>query len=169
MRLGLVLALAHRPELVVLDDPALGLDPIMRKQFNRDLITHLQGEGRTVFYSSHLLYEVEPVADEVAILDHGRDRPAGGDRRTPGRREADYSQSRSGSAAGPVRRRILDQRPDGPDVALVVEEAESIITALEQEGVEHRVVDLNLDEIFEAYVAGRREREQPTAELVPQT
>ena len=69
VRLGLVLALAHRPELVILDDPALGLDPIMRKQFNRDLITHLQGEGRTVFYSSHLLYEVEPVADEVAILD----------------------------------------------------------------------------------------------------
>src|SRR5438045_5474174 len=72
VRLGLILALAHRPELVILDDPALGLDPIMRKQFNRDLITHLQGEGRTVFYSSHLLYEVEPVADEVAILDHGR-------------------------------------------------------------------------------------------------
>ncbi len=72
VRLGLVLALAHRPELVILDDPALGLDPIMRKQFNRDLITHLQGEGRTVFYSSHLLYEVEPVADEVAILDQGR-------------------------------------------------------------------------------------------------
>src|SRR4029077_11324708 len=72
VRLGLVLALAHRPELVILDDPALGLDHIMRKQFNRDLITHLQGEGRTVFYSSHLLYEVEPVADEVAILDHGR-------------------------------------------------------------------------------------------------
>ena len=49
VRLGLVLALAHRPELVILDDPALGLDPIMRKQFNRDLITHLQGEERTVF------------------------------------------------------------------------------------------------------------------------
>src|SRR5262245_34280404 len=72
VRLGLVLALAHRPALVILDDPALGLDPIMRKQFNRDLITHLQGEGRTVFYSSHLLYEVEPIADEVAILDEGR-------------------------------------------------------------------------------------------------
>src|SRR6185503_4396224 len=72
VRLGLALALAHRPELVILDDPALGLDPVMRKQFNRDLITHLQGEGRTVFYSSHLLYEVEPVADEVAILDQGR-------------------------------------------------------------------------------------------------
>src|SRR5204863_8877458 len=71
VRLGLALALAHRPELVILDDPALGLDPIMRKQFNRDLITHLQGEGCTVFYSSHLLYEVEPIADTVAILHDG--------------------------------------------------------------------------------------------------
>ena len=57
---------------MILDDPALGLDPISRKQFNRDVIEHLQGEGRTVFYSSHLLYEVEPLADVVAILDAGR-------------------------------------------------------------------------------------------------
>src|SRR5439155_12876179 len=72
VRLGLALALAHRPELVILDDPALGLDPIARKQFNRDVIEHLQAEGRTVFYSSHLLYEVDAVADAVAILDEGR-------------------------------------------------------------------------------------------------
>src|SRR3954471_287314 len=71
VRLGLVLALAHRPELVILDDPALGLDPIMRKEFNRDLIAHLQGEGTAVLYSSHLLYEVEPIADAVAILHDG--------------------------------------------------------------------------------------------------
>src|SRR6476619_6141892 len=62
IRLGLALALAHRPELVILDDPALGLDPISRKQFNRDVVEHLQSEGATVFYSSHLLYEVEAVA-----------------------------------------------------------------------------------------------------------
>ena len=72
VRLGLVLALAHRPDVVILDDPVLGLDPIMRKEFNRDLIAHLQGEGRTVLYSSHLLYEVEPVADAVGILHQGQ-------------------------------------------------------------------------------------------------
>ena len=72
VRLGLLLALAHRPELVILDDPALGLDPIMRREFNRDLVVHLQSEGSTVLYSSHLLYEVEPVADVIAILHEGR-------------------------------------------------------------------------------------------------
>ena len=72
VRLGLLLALAHRPRVVVLDDPALGLDPIMRKEFLRDVVEHLQGGDVTVFFSSHLLYEVEPVADVVGILDGGK-------------------------------------------------------------------------------------------------
>jgi ABC-2 type transport system ATP-binding protein len=72
VRVALLLALAHRPELVILDDPTLGLDPIMRKEFLRDLVSHLQGERVSVFFSSHLLYEIEPVADSVVILDHGR-------------------------------------------------------------------------------------------------
>lgn len=171
VRLGLVLALAHRPELVILDDPALGLDPIMRKQFNRDLITHLQGEGRTVFYSSHLLYEVEPVADEVAILHEGRIV-----------RQADTEALRrdvkqiivGGAAMSLLRRelRVLDEREDGDRVAIVVEQAERALALLGREGIEHRVVDLNLDEIFEAYVAGRRDESieaKPQAELQPLT
>jgi ABC-2 type transport system ATP-binding protein len=155
VRLGLVLALAHRPELVILDDPALGLDPIMRKQFNRDLITHLQGEGRTVFYSSHLLYEVEPVADEVAILDHGRIvRQAETDvlRRDVKQLVLD----RDAYLALRHKLKVLDEREDGDHIAAVVEGAERAFELISVEGVEHRVVDLNLDEIFEAYVAGRR-------------
>jgi ABC-2 type transport system ATP-binding protein len=170
VRLGLVLALAHRPELVILDDPALGLDPIMRKQFNRDLITHLQGEGRTVFYSSHLLYEVEPVADEVAILDRGRIvRQA--DTETLRRDVKQIALQREDFQR--VRRdlRLLDERDDGERIAVTVERAESALQVLGREGIQHRVTDLNLDEIFEAYVAGRRSEDtslaQPQAELVP--
>jgi ABC-2 type transport system ATP-binding protein len=170
VRLGLVLALAHRPELVILDDPALGLDPIMRKQFNRDLITHLQCEGRTVFYSSHLLYEVEPVADEVAILHEGRIV-----------RQADTESLRhdvkqiilSRDALSVIRHdlSILDERSDAERMAIVVEKAERALQIVGREGIEHRVVDLNLDEIFEAYVAGRRSdtpaTAKPQAELQP--
>ena len=155
VRLGLVLALAHRPELVILDDPALGLDPIMRKQFNRDLITHLQGEGRTVFYSSHLLYEVEPVADEVAILDHGRIvRQA--ETETLRRDVKQIILSREALTAMRSKLQILDERVDGDRVAIVVEGAERAIGVLGREGIERQIVDLNLDEIFEAYVAGQR-------------
>ena len=170
VRLGLVLALAHRPELVILDDPALGLDPIMRKQFNRDLITHLQGEGRTVFYSSHLLYEVEPVADEVAILDNGRViRQA----ETETLRRDVKQLIMSHAALGIARRdlRILDERTDGENVAVTIEGAEHALATLGREGVDFRVVDLNLDEIFEAYVAGKRADDaataKPQAELQP--
>lgn len=169
VRLGLVLALAHRPELVILDDPALGLDPIMRKQFNRDLITHLQGEGRTVFYSSHLLYEVEPVADEVAILDGGRIvRQA--DTETLRRDVKQLILAREALAEVRGRLSILDERTDGDRMAVTVDQAESALELLGRDGIEPRVVDLNLDEIFEAYVVGRRGEEQtakPQPELQP--
>ena len=69
--LALLLALGHHPELVILDDPTLGLDPIARKDFLRHVIDLLQSQGVTVFFSSHLLYEIEPVADHIAILDQG--------------------------------------------------------------------------------------------------
>jgi ABC-2 type transport system ATP-binding protein len=169
VRLGLVLALAHRPELVILDDPALGLDPIMRKQFNRDLITHLQGEGRTVFYSSHLLYEVEPVADEVAILDGGRIvRQA--DTETLRRDVKQIILTCEGLVAARPDLAILDERSDGDRIAVTVERAEHTLETLARDGVEYRVVELNLDEIFEAYVTGRRggtTTVQPQAELQP--
>jgi len=168
VRLGLVLALAHRPEVVILDDPALGLDPIMRKQFNRDLITHLQGEGRTVFYSSHLLYEVEPVADEVAILDQGRIvRQA--DTETLRRDVKQLILSRDAFGANVKHLSVLDAQSDGDRVVVAVDGAAKAVELLRYEGVEFRVVDLNLDEIFEAYVVGRRgdavEEAKPQAEF----
>ncbi|MCI0492856.1 MAG: ABC transporter ATP-binding protein [Planctomycetes bacterium] len=162
VRLGLVLALAHRPELVILDDPALGLDPIMRKQFNRDLITHLQGEGRTVFYSSHLLYEVEPVADEVAILDGGRIvRQA--ETESLRRDVKQIILGREALAAIRGQLSILDERTDADRMAVTLERADRAVELLGREGIEHRVVDLNLDEIFEAYVVGCRVDETSSA------
>lgn len=153
VRLGLVLALAHRPELVILDDPALGLDPIMRKQFNRDLITHLQGEGRTVFYSSHLLYEVEPIADQVAILKDGQIVR----QEATEKLRSDVKQihlSRQAATMVLSQGKVLDCREDGSDVVITVAGADWVMEHLRREGVEHQVIDLNLDEIFEAYVTG---------------
>ena len=152
-RLALLLALAHRPGLVILDDPTLGLDPIMRKQFLRDVVQYLQGDGVTVFFSSHLLYEVEPVADAVLILEGGRIL-----------RQADTEDLRAdvkrlvmpkeawqsvGELPG-----VLDTRNGAREVAVVAENAAEALARCRAAGVEPRVVDLNLDEIFEAYVIG---------------
>jgi ABC-2 type transport system ATP-binding protein len=71
-RVGLVLALAHRPELLVLDEPSSGLDPIVRRDILGAIIRTIAEEGRTVLFSSHLLHEVERVADRVALIDRGR-------------------------------------------------------------------------------------------------
>src|SRR5438093_9920429 len=67
-RLGLLTALAYRPELLVLDEPSSGLDPIIRRDILGAIIRAIAEEGRTVLFSSHLLHEVEPVADQVAML-----------------------------------------------------------------------------------------------------
>lgn len=167
VRLGLLLALAHRPELVILDDPALGLDPIMRRDFNRDLVTHMQAEGRTVLYSSHLLYEVEPVADVIAILHKGKivRQAATEELRQQVKRIVTTSEalSRIGS-----RIKILDGRVVAGEVLLTIDDAPQTIELLGREGIEHRVVDLNLDEIFEAFVAGHPDVrfEMPEVETV---
>ncbi|MEJ1962349.1 MAG: ABC transporter ATP-binding protein [Gammaproteobacteria bacterium] len=71
-RLGLVLALSHRAELLVLDEPSSGLDPLVRRDILRAIIKTIAQEGRTVLFSSHLLEEVERVADHVAIIQSGR-------------------------------------------------------------------------------------------------
>lgn len=71
-RAGLVLALAHRPELLLLDEPSSGLDPIVRQDILSGIIRTIAEEGRTVLFSSHLLHEVERVADHVALIDQGR-------------------------------------------------------------------------------------------------
>ncbi len=70
-KIGLVLAFMHRPELLVLDEPTAGLDPLMQDEFHR-LLRETTAEGRTVFLSSHELDEVQRVADRVAIIKEGR-------------------------------------------------------------------------------------------------
>ena len=69
-RLGLVGALLHDPEILILDEPTDGLDPTGRKEV-RDLLLAAKNEGKTIFLNSHLLQEVEQISDQIAILDQG--------------------------------------------------------------------------------------------------
>jgi ABC-2 type transport system ATP-binding protein len=69
---GLLIALAYRPELLLLDEPSSGLDPVVRRDILEAIIRTVADEGRTVFFSSHLLEEVERVADDLAMMFNGQ-------------------------------------------------------------------------------------------------
>jgi ABC-2 type transport system ATP-binding protein len=70
-RVGLAAALAADPDLVVLDEPTDGVDPVGRRDV-RDVLLKLRAQGKTIFVNSHLLSELEMVCDRVAVLDKGR-------------------------------------------------------------------------------------------------
>lgn len=156
-RLALLLALAHHPQLVILDDPTLGLDPIARRDFLRDVIGHLQAAGVTVFFSSHLLYEIEPICDRVAILHNGRIIRSGA--------VDELRETVKRVVFEPAETAVAERLPGLLDVqtsdgrwAVTVEDiaaARQSLASMSRGQVS--VVDLNLDEIFEAYVIGRRE------------
>jgi ABC-2 type transport system ATP-binding protein len=69
---GLLTALAYRPELLILDEPSSGLDPVVRRDILEAIIRMVADEGRTVIFSSHLLDEVQRVADQIVMLQKGR-------------------------------------------------------------------------------------------------
>ena len=70
-RVGLASALVGDPDLLIMDEPSSGLDPVGRKEL-RELLVALKNEGKTIFLSSHLLSEMEPVCDRVGVMAHGK-------------------------------------------------------------------------------------------------
>ena len=71
-QLQLCLALGGNPEVLILDEPTSGLDPVARRAFLKVLVGEVASEGRTVFFSTHLLSDIEAVADSVGIVKEGR-------------------------------------------------------------------------------------------------
>jgi ABC-2 type transport system ATP-binding protein len=72
VKLGLLLALSHRPELLILDEPTSGLDPVARKELLTEISAVIADGQRTVVFSSHITQDVEQVADYVAVVHNGR-------------------------------------------------------------------------------------------------
>ena len=86
----LLLAISHRAELLILDEPTEGLDPAVTEVVLKELVTLTASEGTTIFFSSHQLAEVEQIADHIAILDRGRKVVSGG----VGRSKSQYQRIR---------------------------------------------------------------------------
>jgi ABC-2 type transport system ATP-binding protein len=70
-KVGLVQALMHKPELLIMDEPTSGLDPLMQQEVYR-ILRRARSEGSTIFFSSHIIHEVETLANRVAIINKGK-------------------------------------------------------------------------------------------------
>lgn len=160
-RIGLAQALINDPELVILDEPMTGLDPIGRREF-RDLILDLKTQGKTVFFSSHILSDAESICDQVAILVRGKVVREGhlADLLSSQVQFWDVSFRTAKAFSAPVGSTLHAQQED--QILLRVEKEESLQAVLDsarQQGamvqavVPHKV---SLEEIFMAEIPGER-------------
>jgi ABC-2 type transport system ATP-binding protein len=164
---ALLLALAFRPELLLLDEPSSGLDPVVRRDILEAIIRTVAEEGRTVFFSSHLLDEVERVSDQLAMIREGKIVLSG--------RLDDIKQShrrltlrfKAALEAPPELAGALSVGGAGREWSLLCNgDRDQITAAVERLGAEV-VTDQapSLEEIFLARAAGRSKSIRETAEI----
>jgi ABC-2 type transport system ATP-binding protein len=157
-QVSLALAVAPEPELLILDDPTLGLDTVVRRDFLESLIQIIQREGRTIFFSSHVLGDVERVADRIGILVDGVlrvDCPTDTFRESVKKLVLEF--------VGPVPEEfscpgLVNSWTAGSRLELVLvgydEGQRAAVESLEPRNIE--IVDLNLEDAFIEYTRGPR-------------
>ena len=163
-KVGLVQALMHRPELLLLDEPTSGLDPLAQQEVHR-LIAAARAAGATVFFSSHVLSEVQEVAERVAILRaRGRGR-GGGDRRAhqprpaPGARPLPRAARRPRCSTTCPGVKVLGRDDRGGVLLQVSGEMDGLIKALAAFPVSDFETERpSLEEVFLAYYEGDPDR-----------
>jgi ABC-2 type transport system ATP-binding protein len=159
-RAGLLVALAFRPELLVLDEPSSGLDPVVRRDILGAIVRTIADEGRTVLFSSHLLDEVERVGDLVAMIDRGRIVLDGAIDNVKARHHRVTIHLDEPRDSAPVLDAAITVEGSGREwLALCEGELSQVIDEISRLG--GRVVDdhlASLDEIFVARVASHRTR-----------
>jgi len=155
-KVGLVMALGARPELLILDDPTSGLDTIVRREFLEETIANVQAEGGTVFFSSHLLHEMERIADTVAILHHGKLLLSGSlEGLKSGYKKLRAVYPRELPLRFPLKGLVRTQRNERHAILTVSEFAPGMVEQLRQSGASSiEVIDLPLEEIFVETIKG---------------
>jgi ABC-2 type transport system ATP-binding protein len=152
---SLIVALAHRPELLVLDEPSSGLDPIVRREILEAIICTVAESGRTVLFSSHLLDEVERVADRVAMMKNGRLVLNASMDALKDSHHRFAVRARSGDKAPPNIPGTITRRGDGPEWTLLCSGSlDRLMHALQACGLDILAAATpSLDEIFVARCA----------------
>lgn len=163
-RMGIAQALINDPDLLFLDEPTDGIDPVGRREI-RDILVDLRARGKTIFLNSHLLSEVERVSDDVAILNHGRlVRQGSVEELIAVQRQYRLRVEGDPDAAAAVCRRMgAEVRAEGEELAVAVSDTDhlnGLIDALRGEGIQllalvpHKV---SLEDVFIEVVAERAE------------
>jgi ABC-2 type transport system ATP-binding protein len=163
-KVGVVQALMHRPQLLLLDEPTLGLDPLMQHETLR-LITEAKANGATVFFSSHIMSEVEAVGERVAIIRRGEvvevAEPTSLINRALRRANIRFKQPVDTGPLANVSGVTVLSQDDGTSVLLQVEgEMDSLIKALAAFPVSDFETERpSLEEIFLAYYEDDQKKE----------
>lgn len=157
-QVSLALAIAPDPELLILDDPTLGLDTVVRRDFLESLIQIIQRKGRTILFSSHVLGDVERVADRIGIMVNGVlrvDCPTDHFRESVKKLVLEFNGLAPEQVDCPG---LVNTWNLGSQLELILvgydDSQRTAVEALEPRGIQ--VIDLNLEEAFVEYTRGRR-------------
>lgn len=166
-KVALVLALAHRPKLLILDEPTSGLDPLMQDTLC-DCLREMAKEGRTVFFSSHSLSEVESLCDRIAIVREGAivadETIASLKSRAPRIVTMTLAEGvRSESIAWPEGLTFLTQFRQSVRLQLVGSATEFVCWAAQQNPADVAIGTPNLEELFRSYYRSESEQESEEA------
>lgn len=159
VKLSLLLAVSHEPELLVLDEPMAGLDPVAREEFLDGVLRTICERGQTVLFSTHTLDDVQRLADTVGILYEGKllvhssiDSLLSGTKRV-------RATLRDGSSPEFVPPGTIWQRVEGREWLVTVGDfSPDVVPAIrEKNAVDHvEVIDLGLEDLFKDFVKGQR-------------
>jgi ABC-2 type transport system ATP-binding protein len=153
-QVGLILALSHHPDLLLLDEPAGGLDTVVRRDFLKGIIDLIQEHGKTVFISSHILTDIERVIDHVGIIDEGKMLVSGAVddlKETVKRVRFGF---RDGDMPEVPLPQVLKTRTSGNDMLVTVRDPDvhAIREFAEAHNADFEIIDLNLEELFIDFV-----------------
>jgi ABC-2 type transport system ATP-binding protein len=157
-QVSLALAVAPDPELLILDDPTLGLDTVVRRDFLESMIQIIQRQGRTILFSSHILGDVERVADRIGIMEAGvlrADCPTETFRESVCKLVLEFAGHPPDAPPIP---RMVSCRQVGANLEVVLvgydDAQREAIESLRPQSIE--VLDLNLEDAFIEYTRGPR-------------
>jgi ABC-2 type transport system ATP-binding protein len=152
VKLGLMLALSHKPELLILDEPTSGIDPVVRHELLEEISGVIRDEERTVLLSSHITQDIEQVADYVAIIDQGQviecsDKESMMDR---WKKVTGTLAAGNGGQAGSLSAMFSDIKVDGASFAGVTKSfSDNWLETLKAKGAANlKVMSVGLDEVL---------------------